>query len=156
MTEARVLLVGDEEAFREIVTEDLERAGYRLESAGTVEEARRLLATQAFRVVLLDIRIPAESGLALVEDIHAACPALQVVALAARGALGEVIKALPTTARSSAEHKERPTLAETERRYIRQILEENLGHRQRAAKVLGISERNLYRKLKILDHESSH
>jgi transcriptional regulator with PAS, ATPase and Fis domain len=53
-----------------------------------------------------------------------------------------------------AESKERPTLADTERRYIRRVLEENRGHRQRAAKILGISERNLYRKLKELDFES--
>ncbi|MEK7314777.1 MAG: sigma-54 dependent transcriptional regulator [Candidatus Eisenbacteria bacterium] len=42
----------------------------------------------------------------------------------------------------------RPTLEEAERRYILQILDECGGHRQKAATVLGISERNLYRKLK--------
>ena len=42
----------------------------------------------------------------------------------------------------------RPTLEEAERRYILQILDECSGHRQKAATVLGISERNLYRKLK--------
>jgi DNA-binding NtrC family response regulator len=42
----------------------------------------------------------------------------------------------------------RPTLEEAERRYILQILEECGGHRQKAATILGISERNLYRKLK--------
>jgi len=44
----------------------------------------------------------------------------------------------------------RLTLAEAERRYIQQVLEECSGHRQKAARVLGISERNLYRKLKEL------
>jgi len=47
----------------------------------------------------------------------------------------------------------RPTLAEAERRYIRQVIEECGGHRQKAARVLGISERNLYRKLKELEAE---
>jgi DNA-binding NtrC family response regulator len=42
----------------------------------------------------------------------------------------------------------RPTLEEAERRYILQVLEECGGHRQKAATILGISERNLYRKLK--------
>ncbi len=45
----------------------------------------------------------------------------------------------------------RPTLDEVERRYIRQVLEECKGHRQNAARILGISERNLYRKLKELE-----
>ncbi|HJW15240.1 MAG TPA: sigma-54 dependent transcriptional regulator, partial [Thermoanaerobaculia bacterium] len=43
---------------------------------------------------------------------------------------------------------QRPTLEEAERRYILQVLEECGGHRQKAATILGISERNLYRKLK--------
>jgi DNA-binding NtrC family response regulator len=49
---------------------------------------------------------------------------------------------------------DRPTLAEAERRYIRQVLAECSGHRQKAARILGISERNLYRKLKELEAAS--
>jgi transcriptional regulator with PAS, ATPase and Fis domain len=44
-----------------------------------------------------------------------------------------------------------PTLEEVERRYIRRVLEECKGHRQKAASILGISERNLYRRLKELE-----
>ncbi len=41
-----------------------------------------------------------------------------------------------------------PTLAEAERLYIQRLLSENAGNRARVAKILGISERNLYRKIK--------
>ena len=41
-----------------------------------------------------------------------------------------------------------PTLEEVERRYIAKLLRELDGHRTRVAQALGISERNLYRKLK--------
>ncbi len=41
-----------------------------------------------------------------------------------------------------------PTLAELEATLIRRALETNNGHRGKAARMLGISERNLYRKLK--------
>jgi transcriptional regulator with PAS, ATPase and Fis domain len=44
-----------------------------------------------------------------------------------------------------------PSLEEVERRYIRQVLEECKGRRLAAAAILGISERNLYRRLKELD-----
>jgi transcriptional regulator with PAS, ATPase and Fis domain len=47
--------------------------------------------------------------------------------------------------------REHLTLDEIERRYIKRVLEDCKGHRQRAAAILGISERNLYRKLKELD-----
>ena len=42
----------------------------------------------------------------------------------------------------------RMTLEEMERSYILQVVEESEGHRHRAAEILGISERSLYRKLK--------
>jgi DNA-binding NtrC family response regulator len=40
------------------------------------------------------------------------------------------------------------TLQEVERRHVVRVVEECRGHRQKAASILGISERNLYRKLK--------
>ena len=43
------------------------------------------------------------------------------------------------------------TLEEVERRYVKRVLEECKGHRQKAAAILGISERNLYRKIKEMD-----
>jgi DNA-binding NtrC family response regulator len=46
------------------------------------------------------------------------------------------------------------TLAEVERRHVLRVVEECRGHRQKAATILGISERNLYRKLKELEGEA--
>ena len=43
-----------------------------------------------------------------------------------------------------------PTLREVERQHIKRVLGATGGHRGNAADILGISERNLYRKLK--DH----
>jgi DNA-binding NtrC family response regulator len=45
------------------------------------------------------------------------------------------------------------TLEEVERRYVKRVLQECKGHRQKAATILGISERNLYRKLKEVEGE---
>jgi transcriptional regulator with PAS, ATPase and Fis domain len=44
-----------------------------------------------------------------------------------------------------------PSLEEIELRYIRRVLDHAKGHRQNAARILGISERNLYRKLKEIE-----
>ncbi len=51
----------------------------------------------------------------------------------------------------ASDSKRLPTLEEVERRYIKRVLDECGGHRQKAATILGISERNLYRKLKELE-----
>ncbi len=52
---------------------------------------------------------------------------------------------LPT---ASVQKTELPTLADAERAHIREAIESCKGHRGNAAKILGISERNLYRKLR--------
>jgi DNA-binding NtrC family response regulator len=41
-----------------------------------------------------------------------------------------------------------PTLEEVERAHIERVIRETGGHRGNAARLLGISERNLYRKLR--------
>lgn len=56
-----------------------------------------------------------------------------------------------TSAGISSNGASLPTLQEAEREHIRRALEATHGHRGNAAKILGISERNLYRKL----HEHS-
>ena len=54
---------------------------------------------------------------------------------------------------SPADDDHRPTLEELERNYILKVVEECEGHRHKAADILGISERSLYRKLK--EYEAS-
>jgi len=46
------------------------------------------------------------------------------------------------------------TLEEIERRYVQRVLTECKGHRQKAAEILGISERNLYRKIKEIEAQA--
>jgi len=71
------------------------------------------------------------------------------------------VRDLPTNLRQDADATVReltadyPTLAELEHLYICRLLSEFEGHRARVARVLGISERNLYRKLKDLSGSSA-
>jgi DNA-binding NtrC family response regulator len=55
---------------------------------------------------------------------------------------------LPLPANPLAPDASLPTLEEAERTHIRLALEASNGHRGNAARILGISERNLYRKLR--------
>ena len=55
---------------------------------------------------------------------------------------------LPAVAVSAPDNGRLPTLVEIELMHIRRALEASHGHRGNAARILGISERNLYRKLK--------
>jgi len=54
----------------------------------------------------------------------------------------------PSTAEAVTQNSAMPTLQDVELKHIRMAIEASRGHRGNAAKILGISERNLYRKLR--------
>jgi transcriptional regulator with PAS, ATPase and Fis domain len=55
---------------------------------------------------------------------------------------------LRSTARLMHSRKEKPSLAEMEAAYIREVLEHTRGNKTRAAEILGISRKNLYEKIR--------
>ncbi|HEU5311671.1 MAG TPA: response regulator, partial [Candidatus Eisenbacteria bacterium] len=94
MPETRILLVDDEDSFRTITARELQRVGYAVDTAGTLEQARAALAGRSYHLVLLDVRLPDGSGLELLEDIRSSLPATQVVMLTAYGTVQEAIQAM--------------------------------------------------------------
>ncbi len=81
--EARLLLVDDERDIREPLAAYLARNGYKVSKAANAEAARALLAGKEFDLVLLDIMMPGEDGLALTGFIRATTN-LPVILLTAR------------------------------------------------------------------------
>ncbi|MFT5698562.1 MAG: DNA-binding NtrC family response regulator [Desulforhopalus sp.] len=63
--EAKILLVDDENAIRKMLTKYLEGAGYTCCTAENVDSAKKILASEAFDLLLSDLKMPGESGLAL-------------------------------------------------------------------------------------------
>ena len=60
-----VLIVEDEAQLRRVLERALTKAGYRVLGAGSAETAYELLASEQPDAVLLDVRLPAMSGLGL-------------------------------------------------------------------------------------------
>lgn len=56
-------------------------------------------------------------------------------------------EAVRAAARSNVRRRLRPTLAEVEADYVREVLKEARGNKSEAARILGISRKNLYEKL---------
>ena len=94
MAETRLLLVDDEEFFRESVAKELALTGYAVESAGTLEAARRLLKQGSFHLAVLDLRLPDGSGLELLAEIKESSPLTEVVVLTAFGTIEEGVQAI--------------------------------------------------------------
>jgi DNA-binding NtrC family response regulator len=93
----RVLVVDDEEAARYGIRRALGSAGYELSEAASVADARAALEAARPHLVLLDVNLPGESGLDLLNELAARGPeAPPVVMITAHGSermAVEVIKA---------------------------------------------------------------
>jgi two-component system response regulator HydG len=95
--ETNVLLVDDDEAACRLLAEVLERDGYRVASALSVDEALAKLDREGpFDAVLTDLRMPERSGLDLLKRVREREPDALVLVLTAFGdasAAGEAIRA---------------------------------------------------------------
>ena len=96
----RVLLVEDEPVNRILVAAMIERSSdalglVDLREAATLAEARLLLATEAFDVVLVDARLPDGNGLDLIPELRSRAPDPPRVAVVSASVLpGEQATAL--------------------------------------------------------------
>jgi two-component system cell cycle sensor histidine kinase/response regulator CckA len=73
---ATILVVEDEAALRQVLQRALTRQGYRVLAAGSAETAYELLGSERADAVLLDVRLPVMSGLALYLAILHRSPSL--------------------------------------------------------------------------------
>ncbi len=89
----RTLLVEDHLALAEAIGSGLERAGFNVDIAQSVAEAREAEATDVYDLVVLDLGLPDGSGLDLLETWRRR-GAFPVIVLTARGALGDRIAGL--------------------------------------------------------------
>ena len=101
---SQLLVVDDQEQVRTVLSRILETAGYRCRVAGSVAEALMAMQEGVPDLVLCDIDMPLESGLTLVDHLHARHPDVAVLMVTAYddplmaetamdgGALGYIIK----------------------------------------------------------------
>jgi DNA-binding NtrC family response regulator len=84
---AVVLVVDDDAGIRESAAMALAKAGHRIHQAADAESARTLLREKRVDVVVSDIYMPGEDGLALLESIAALPDPPQVILMTARGTI---------------------------------------------------------------------
>jgi two-component system response regulator PilR (NtrC family) len=90
----RVLVVDDEADIRELLDLTLARMGLQTACAGSLAEARALLASQRFQLCLTDMRLPDGLGLELVRHIADTVPDLPVAVITAHGSAENAVSAL--------------------------------------------------------------
>jgi two-component system response regulator PilR (NtrC family) len=90
----RVLVVDDEADIRELLDLTLARMGLQADCAGSLAEARRMLAANTYQLCLTDMRLPDGEGLELVRFIADTVADLPVAVITAHGSAENAVSAL--------------------------------------------------------------
>ncbi len=93
-SEISLFLVDDDEAFRGIMSSELERMGFRVLAAGSGKEALERLESFSPDVVLLDLRLPDLSGLEVLPLLKEREPEAEVIMLTGHGSIDSAIESV--------------------------------------------------------------
>src|SRR5260221_4794331 len=91
---ARILVIDDEASIRESLEVLLSLEGYATTMAVDGEEGLRMIETENFDLVLLDLALPGQSGLELLPQIKERQPELPVIMITAYGTVDNVVEAV--------------------------------------------------------------
>ena len=91
--DAHILIVDDDERIRGLLRKFLLRHGYLVTTARDAAHARRVLAGLQFDMIVLDVMMPGENGLALCRDLRRS-QNVPILLLTARGETEERIEGL--------------------------------------------------------------
>jgi len=83
MQENSVLIVDDEPIVRESIRDWLKDAGYQVATAETGEEALEMIEKQDFSVMVLDIRLPGQTGITVLKEVKAQRPWIKSIIITA-------------------------------------------------------------------------
>jgi two-component system phosphate regulon response regulator OmpR len=84
LNDPHLLVVDDDERLRALLTRYLSSNGFRVSAAPGAGEARALMKSMAFDLLILDVMMPGESGLALARSVRAGSQ-VPILMLTARG-----------------------------------------------------------------------
>ena len=90
----KILIIEDEPSLREIMSRVLRQEGYVVESAATYLEADSKVAGYSYDCILLDIMLPDNNGLRLLEHIRAMGKRENVIIVSARNSLEDKVYGL--------------------------------------------------------------
>ena len=93
MTDTSVLIVDDEEGIRETLSGIFQDEGYNVMTAGSGEEALKILKEQSPDLVLLDVWLSGIDGIETLQEIKKTNPELPVVIISGHGNIELAVKA---------------------------------------------------------------
>jgi two-component system response regulator RegA len=163
-----LLLVEDDEMFREALAREFEDRGYTVHGFGYLKDLRSFAGQAEYAVV--DLKLKGESGLDAVSFIKDRFPDCVTIVLTGYGSIATAVQAVKLGAANyiskpaSIDDIERALLGQVqaaadgeaehqnlyrhEREYIEKVIQDHDGNISLAAKALGIHRQSLQRKLR--------
>jgi two-component system, response regulator RegA len=168
-----VLVVDDDDTFRERLARALRDRGFEVHTAGDFGSALRAAADDPPEMAVVDLKMPDRSGLELVRELRALDAGTRIVVLTGYGSIATAVEAIKLGARhyltkpadadeiltalgahadqelapGAAPISGTPSLARAEWEHIHRVLADCAGNVSEAARRLSIHRRSLQRKL---------
>ena len=98
-----ILVVDDEETARMVISNYLRTKGYEVIEAGTLADARKVIADGKADVIILDVQLPDGYGPHLLEDVSTLPMRPQVIIITAHGEVGMAVDAMKAGAQDFIE-----------------------------------------------------
>lgn len=89
-----LLLVDDDDTFRDVLGRALERRGYAVTSAASVAGAMARVLAQPPEYAVVDLRMPGDSGLVLIEKLIELDPNTRIVMLTGYASIATAVEAI--------------------------------------------------------------
>ena len=165
-----LLLVDDDEVFRQVLGRALSKRGYQVHPAATIEEALSSARLHVPDFAVVDLKLQHESGLDLLEHLKALNTNMRIVLLTGYASIASAVTAMKRGASNylakpamvsdviKALHEDEPVIDDPqahspmsvgrmEWEHIQKVLQENDGNISATARSLGMYRRTLQRKL---------
>lgn len=95
MNDIRILLADDDNVFRRLTTELLQKEGYNVVPVACVDSCTRALKDNHFDIMMLDMCFPAlQDGFSMLSDVHENYPELPVLMISGSGNIPDAVLAI--------------------------------------------------------------
>lgn len=94
MQSKNILIVDDELSVRESLEKVLSRAGYTTKTAGSGNDAIKILHKKQTDIILSDLKMPDGDGLDLLREVRKAYPYIEVILLTGYGTIEKAVEAM--------------------------------------------------------------
>ncbi len=161
-----LLVVDDDETFRTRAVRAFRERGYEAVGVSDHPSAVEVARQESPELALIDLKLPGESGLAVLRELKQIDPATIIVVLTGYGSIATAVESIKLGAvgyltkpadadqilaafdgSRTPDGTEVPSLARVEWEHIQRVLADFDGNVSQAARALGIHRRSLQRKL---------